>query len=316
MKKTFQGKIFTEVPSDWDCGGWLSAEVLRAAAGASNISFRCVVGQKYRCVEYDIKLNIFTFGKIKLDFPFTVIGPPFSIDKTGFEGDFKELAEDYSRRAGIFLALNLPRRPEGIAYAATLPSCVFDNVFSSFEEYMAALRGGYRRRNLIALKKGEALEIKKITNQDFSNDLLRLYLNVLNRSKYPLETLNVTFFQNFNGKIFVFYLKKTPVGFAALHNTDAELEFVFGGMDYEKRDEFDIYYNILLFILRYGIESGVKTINFGQTAESSKLRIGCRLSERYMAAFSGNALADWGLKNFGSALGYKAPLEKYRPFKN
>ena len=316
MKNKFEGKISHNIPENWNCGGWLGADILRAAAGASDAPFRCVTHPNYQSLEYDIKLNVFTYGQLKLNLPFTVIAPPLSIDQPGFEGDFTALARDYSRRPGVFLALNLPAPPDGFPAAPTLPSCVFDNVFPAFDDYMSALRAPYRRRNLAALKKGAALQITQIRNADFSNDLLQLYLNVKNRSKYPLETLTADFFRRFPGEIFAFRLGKTPAAFAALRQTATSLDFVLGGMNYALRDQLDLYYNILLFILRLGIETRAKTINFGQTAESSKLRIGCRILPKYMSAFSGNVLLNAGIKRFGGALGYSGGFTDYRCFRD
>jgi len=315
MKRKFEGSIFADVPADWRGNEWLGKEPLEKLKGVSDTPFRCVTHPEYHCTEYDIKMSLFTFGKLKFRIPMTVIGSPLSVDCMGYEGDFAALVRDYKRRKGLFLALNLSEEPNlPIARAQTLASCIFDNKFSSFDSYLTALRSGYRRRILAALEKGKTLTIRKIENKDFDDGLYDLYLQVLSRSKYPLETLNIEFFRRFEGDIFVFYEKETAVAFAALIQKGNRLNFIFGGMDYEKRDRFDSYYNLLLSILRYGIESGVQTINLGQTAEQTKLRLGCYLEHKYMAAFSGNRFIDWLLRRFGRMLGYKESQNNYRVF--
>ncbi len=62
------------------------------------------------------------------------------------------------------------------------------------------------------------------------------------------------------------------------------------GMDYAKRDEFDLYYNMLLQLVAIKLEHRVDFIKFGHTGEDAKCLIGCDLDERHMIAFSNNAL--------------------------
>ena len=315
MKSKFEGVICADIPGDWRGHGWLSKESLEKLKGASDTPFRCVTHPEYLCTEYDIKLNLFTFGRFKCRLPMTVVGFPASIDHVGYEGMFSALVRDYKRRKGLFLALNLLEEPGlPVAKAQTLATCVFSSAYSSFEAYVAALRSGYRRRILAALEKGKALAVCKIENSDFTEEMHGLYLQVLLHSKYPLETLNSDFFRRFEGDIFAFYEGETAVAFTALLRKGERLHFIFGGMDYEKRDRLDLYYNMLLFILRYGIACGAKAIDYGQTAEQTKLRLGCDLERRYMAAFCGNRCIDWLLRHFGGMLGYKEPLNDYRVF--
>ena len=102
-------------------------------------------------------------------------------------------------------------------------------------------------------------------------------MNVLGNSKYPLETLDKGFFQTIESDIHVFYKDEKPVAFISTKRVDNTLHFLLGGMDYTVLKELDLYYNMLLHIVRLGIEQKCKKINFGQTGEISKLRIGCTL---------------------------------------
>lgn len=321
MKKKFEGNIYPDIPDNWDLlteGGLLSAKNLALLQTASDTVFQCVVHRRYLCTEYNLKLNLFTFGKLRLALPFTVIAPPVSIDRCGFAGDLQALVDDYKRRKGLFLILNLEHEPKavnGIAGAQTLATCLFHNRFASFDEYLSALRSTYRRRLLQALQKGTPLAVKKIDNVDFSDEMHALYLNVLRRSKYPLETLGAEFFRQFDGELYAFLEQERPLAFVAIRFRNDIMEFVFGGMDYDQRDEFDLYYHMLLHMVRLGIEKGVRAINFGQTAEHSKMRVGCQLSERYMAAFSGNFLWNGLLALGKSFLGYTKPKCTYQCFK-
>jgi ubiquinone biosynthesis protein Coq4 len=159
------------------------------------------------------------------------------------------------------------------------------------------------------------LQIKKIEPKNFDERHYALYLNVLRRSKYPLETLGIDFFKNFDAEIYEFYLNdNNPIAFVQIKQIEDILYFVFGGMDYSSRDELDLYYNMLLYILQIGLERGVRLIDFGQTAESAKMRLGCKLSKKFMYARSSNGILNFGLKVFAGMLVYNDKFEYFNVF--
>jgi hypothetical protein len=96
---------------------------------------------------------------------------------------------------------------------------------------------------------------------------------------------------------------------------DGFMSFVLGGMNYNFRDVFDLYYNMLLHMLMIGIDNKVNAIDFGQTAEKTKCRLGCEIDERYMAAFSGNRFITKLLCRFAPLLEYNQEIIKNNVFK-
>ena len=323
MKKKFEGTIHNNIIDGIEINEWLNSESLHILAQSRDAHFSLVTHSCYICTEYKISLNLLTFGGAHLRVPVTVIAPPFSIDSAGYSGDLNKLIFDYKKRKGIYLLLNLSQPPilakqakqaKQAAIGETLPACLFYNRFSCFEQYLFNLRSGYRRRVKKALEKGAALRIEKIKNCDFTQALHSLYLQVLKNSKYPLETLGLNFFRYFDGDTYVFYDKNEPVAFVMLKQFDNKLSFVFGGMDYAKRDKFDLYYNMLLLILKQAIKNKIPLINLGQTAEHTKQSIGCVLSKRYMLAFASGWAINKFLVLFKSSLEYKSPAAVYRCF--
>lgn len=290
-------------------------EILRKS---TNCPFRIIKNQNYQLIEYDITLNLLTFCKLYLPVKITVIGFPVSICEKGYNGDLNIIIKDYKKRKGLFLFLNddILYSQESYRSGKTLPNCIFYNDFNSFEDYLSSLRSSYRRRLKLALNKGIELNIKKIENKKFSDEMYNLYLNVLQNSKYPLETLKKEFFQSFNSEIHVFYKEEKPIGFVQLKEINETLNFIFGGMDYKYRDQYDLYYNMLLFILKTGINHKNKIINFGQTAEQSKMKIGCKLKTKYMHIYSGNKIIDYILTKLIKYLEYKETNKKLKVFKN
>ena len=322
MKKSFEGKGVDPQSEAWakSTAGtrWLSGKMILLAQTPAH-RLQTYIHPAYAACEYKQKLNLFSFGGLRLPVSFTVIAPPVSVDQQGFCGDIHTLIEDCRRRRGLFLLLNVGAEAahlqSGVAVGKTLPSCVFANSFETFAEYLGALRSGYRRRIRIALAKGMPLTVKAIDNAAFDDALYQLYLQVHDRSAFPLERLTIEFFRQCGCRIDVFYLRDVPLAFVMYEISGQTLNFIFGGMEYANRDKYDLYYGMLLHLVKTGIESGVGQINFGQTAEVAKCRIGCHLEERMMIAFGGNPLTTLLLRLFAPLLQNKQEHVKGKVFK-
>lgn len=320
-RKCFEGELHQECPPQWEARVgdqyWLSREILECCKW-SDTPFFYVIHKDYMCCEYRRKINIFTFGKAKLEIPVTVIGLPVSVDKQGYSGNLEALIEDYKRRKGFFLVLNIEEGeqvPNGQKRVETLGTCIFRQHFQTFDQYMDTLRGGYRRRLNRAMKKGENLNLKRIENGIFPRELHVLYEQVLHRSEYPLEHLQKEFFQTIPGEIWAFYKNEKPVAFFCVTGVRDCFHFVFGGMDYKERNSYDLYYNILIAILRKGIEGGYQTIDFGQTAEDTKCRLGCERKSLYMTAFCSCSWINKGLQRVVPMLAYRGQVEAFRVYR-
>lgn len=291
-----------------------------------------ITTEKYIYCKYNQKINIFTFGKLKLNLPFIIIAPPISIDDVGFNGDINALIKDLKSNSkfAMYLFLNLQQHhiemlvDKKIGLSYTLSSCIFNNInpinsqqFTNFNEYKNSLRSHYRRRLNQALTKGKNLIIEKINNINFDNNLYNLYLQVLNHNKkYKLETLPLKFFQNSECEIYTFKKDAKTLAFIMINNTQKSTYFIFGGLDYKFRDEYDLYYNMLIFALNKGFENKSDTINLGQTAENTKCRLGCDQSLRYIISFSSNPILNYIICKSQSKLGNKILDKKFNVFKN
>jgi len=319
----FEGVIHDAIPAEWDKielvkeNPLLDREFLDIVRRGSNIPFRLVTHPAYCCAEYTMRLNVLSFSRFFLPIKVTIICVPVSIGSKGYVGDIKALIQDYKRRKGIYIILNddkkLPKNKNRTT--RTLPTCVFYNTYENFEEYLNTLRSSYRRRIITAMQKGSCLTIKQINNSEFTEEMYQLYLNVVTASKYPLEILSIDFFRLFKGQLFCFYDKDTPVAFVLLKNSKDTLYFVFGGMDYNKRAQYDLYYNMLILVIQQGLAGEFSKIDFGQTAESSKLRVGCKCQDRYMHVMTGNKLLDALISRFINIFGYQLKDEGLRAFK-
>ncbi|HPT75727.1 MAG TPA: GNAT family N-acetyltransferase, partial [Defluviitaleaceae bacterium] len=265
-------------------------------------------------VLYKNKMNIFTFGKLKFNMKLKVIGYPCSLSNAGYVTNNEKMMLDYIKSLkGAKLVLNVsnPTGSEGITVGQTLPTCVFYNRFHSVTEYLTALRSSYRRRINKAIKNCEDLEIKI---NDETIDVYDLYLNTYNKSDYKLEKLESNFFKVFDGTKIVFLKDKKAIGFVLLKKVEDKLIFMFCGMDY-RYNTADLYYYMLYKIIEYAIDRQCKIIDFGQTSEETKMKLGALLEKRYFYAHHSNPIINF-LVNIGKDfLEYKYDFPQYRVFK-
>lgn len=320
MKQPFEGEVFSDMPDtwphNWEQDEFFSPEGFALLRSANKNPFSLVVHDDYICYEYPLKLNIFSFRKHNLAVPVTIIGLPVSVDKPGFRGDFNSLVADYKRRKGIFVLLNLEDEPTKklLPSGQTLGTCMFTRRFEYLSDYLRSLRSSYRRRLKKALKKGDGLKWRRVWGEHFTKEMYVLYLAVLEHSPYPLETLTIDFFRKSPGEIYCLFEGEKPLAFVQVLMTGTTLNFVFGGMDYQKRDEYDLYYNMLLKIIQLGIEKNAVQIDFGQTAEASKMRVGCKVKPLFFAVVTNSKLANFALKLLVPLFSYRPKYENCCPF--
>ena len=192
----------------------------------------------------------------------------------------------------------------------TLSTFIFYNKFKNFDEYMDRMRHTYRRRVNKALMHRRMLIIRELNYNDFTAEHYSLYKSVMTRTDNPLEILDIEFFRRYDSRMYEFLDKETNrvLGFIQLKEIEDTLFFMFCGFKKEDNECYDLYYNMLLKIIEVGIEKGVKIINFGQTSEETKLKIGCKMEPRYLGIYHSNKLLN-------GILQLLLPLFSYKPYK-
>lgn len=272
-------------------------------------------------VTYRLKLDIFTYSFISLKLPVTISGIPCSVSRCGYVAGKKtgmQLFEYLRNLKGAKLVLNSEDdfKVNSFAKGLTLPSCRMEIRWNSFEEYLSEMRSHYRYRINKAIYKFSG--ISQVTLHDkslFDNRLYGLYTEVYEKSEYKLEKLSKDFFREFPSKIIAFYLGADPVAFVQLAENSEELVFLFGGMDYSFNSKHDIYTNMLLAIVKYGIDGGFKTIEMGQTAEDTKMKLGGRPYTKYMYVNHSNVLINTLVNKAIGFLSYKQKDLTFNVFK-
>ncbi|MFZ1376061.1 MAG: GNAT family N-acetyltransferase [Geothrix sp.] len=267
--------------------------------------------------------NLFMFTPIRAALRVTFIYVPLSVTRPGYAGHEQMLPEvaAYLRAIkGYKVFLNTRRgfRLEGFAQTTTFPRCMLRLRWNRFEDYLESMRSGYRRRYRIALRKSQPLTYRMLAdNREFNDELYRLYEQVYDNSPYRIEKLSKSFFQGPHCKIFVYELAARPVGFVQLIENGSELIFEFVGFDHALNGQYDIYISLLLRIVEHGIANGFKIINFGQTADEAKLKLGSRYRPLFALLHHSNVVTNFLTRLFINAIGYK-PLDqdKFHIFKD
>ena len=274
------------------------------------------VGNNCILVSYFLKLNLFNFlGERSFKIDAQIIGLPISISGKGYWGEAASVEALIKQRHGLKIVLNGNSDFENPG--KTLSTFVFENRFFTFNDYLDSLRSSYRRRLKKALSKREDILIYKFDRKDFSETHYNLYRSIMNRTKNPLEVLPIEFFNNYEAELYEFISKETDeiIGFIQLKEIEGRLCFLFGGFRQEDNERYDLYYNMLLKIVETGIEKKVREIEFGQTAEESKLKIGCREELKYLYVYHSNPVLNWILQALLPLFSYKPYQIKHHVFK-
>ncbi len=264
------------------------------------------------------KYNVAMFTPLHFSINVTLIYLPMCVTRGGFYfGTLKkEALQAIQEIKGYKMLLNAENPDaEGFAVGLTCPKCILYLRWDSFDGYLAALRSDYRNRAKKILRRSEDLQMRFIPPQEFTDEMYQMYLNVLNRSKIKIETLSKAYFQGEQFLLFVLEKEGVPVGFTQLLPNGEELIFEFVGVNYEYNKEYAVYHRMLFEIIRFGIDNGYKSIDFGQTADDIKLKLGSEYKYLYAYFHHSCKFINFFCKKMGKFLEYKPLMTKFNTFK-
>lgn len=269
-------------------------------------------------VSYKLALNLLTYIGLTWKYTTTIIGLPFSVGFPGFTIPLrKNLPELIPPTKGFTIVLNAPDL-ELIDFGkgATLPSCILDVKWDTFSDYLESLRSHHRYRIKNNLKRWDQVETTLLShNDDFDHQLYNLYLEVYKRSDFKLEKLSMEYFRTFPADIFTFRDGDEYLGFMQLFQEDDRLIFLFAGINYPLLKQYDVYQNLLLEIVKLAIDRKCKIIDFGQTGEALKMKLGCELRQNFIYARHSNVVLNAVLKKLLPLFSYRIPKMKFRVFR-
>lgn len=278
----------------------------------------------YSCfMMFERKFNLFIFTNkfdIKVNMKFIYLPLSVTAPSIVFDEDKSEVETVLNKMKGIKIIINTDEndRISNFHQGHYLPICILENKWNTFDDYMNNLRSNYRRRYNQALKKGKKLEVKVLkNNQEFTQEMYQLYEQVYNHSTYSLEKLNLEFFKNDISKIITFTANNKVSAILQLieDRKNDTLIFEFGGYDYSVAHEYDLYHNMLIYIVKYAISNNFKYINLGQTAYDAKLKLGAKMNYNYFLLSHSNKLVNSLIKTHIHFLEYKVKNYSFNVFK-
>jgi predicted N-acyltransferase len=183
-----------------------------------------------------------------------------------------------------------PLEDLGYTRVPSLPSCYLPLPYHSFDEYVAAMRAGYRRQ-LRATERARERAGLKLRTEDFAQHVTRifpLYEQVIDRAEFQLERLNQAFFHGLAAELpeARVTLAEDASGHlvcaAVLLRGPRHVTFLLSGIDYSRHREALAYENLVIGVIRQAIEWGAEGIELGQTSWELKQRLGATLTSRYL----------------------------------
>ncbi len=189
------------------------------------------------------------------------------------------------------LPLMEPLSEHGWFRAPSMPSCTLDIPWRAFEEYVGAMRAGYRRQIQASLRARDRLGLTVRLVRDWEPQAARifpLYEQVLDHAPFQLERLNLAFFQllatDLGDRTSALLVERDGALLAAavlLHAQDT-LTFLLAGIDYAHHRESRAYLTLLAEIVAEAIRRGVTRLDMGQTTYDLKGRLGAETSPRWL----------------------------------
>lgn len=172
------------------------------------------------------------------------------------------------------------------------PSMIFDinKEWSTFEDYLSAMRTKYRTRVKRAIKKLGCIEVRELSLFDISNYKSRmndLYLYVANQASFNLFHLHVDYFYELKNhlgdalKVVGYFDRTTMVGFYTIIINNANVDAHFLGYDKSINGPNQLYLNMLYDMIHRGIEQGSEKIFMSRTALEIKSSTGAEAHDMY-----------------------------------
>lgn len=160
-----------------------------------------------------------------------------------------------------------------------------DPEWKGLDDHFSALTSKARTRFNTILDRSKALVIKDLTTEEIMDHLpamQRLFDEVLERSPFIFGRLNVEVYPLWKmqmGQAMMFhgfFLNGEMVGFNSAFVLGDTLDAQYVGIHYELNKQHMIYQRMLLDLLEFALQNGLRTINFGRTAEQAKSSIGAK----------------------------------------
>ena len=179
----------------------------------------------------------------------------------------------------------------GYFRAPSMPSCTLDIAWRTFEEYVDAMRAGYRRQILASLRARDrlGLTVRLVSAWEAQAErIFPLYEQVMDRAPFQLERLNLAFFQHLatglgdQTRVILVERDGALLAAAVLLYAPGALTFLLAGIDYAHHRQSQAYLTLVAEIVAEAIRCRATRLELGQTTYDLKQRLGAAMSPRWL----------------------------------
>lgn len=194
----------------------------------------------------------------------------------------------------------------------------------TFDNYLNAFSTKYRTRAKSAKKKIVGIEKFEMNLHDIKihqKQMNILYQNVAENAPFNTFFLSENHFESMkeslkeNFKVFGYYLNENLIGFYTLILNHRDIDTYFLGYDRELQKEKQIYLNMLLDMVEFGINEKFNRIIFGRTALEIKSTIGAEPVEIFGLIKHNNLLINRFIQNIFKSVNPTVEWIQRKPFK-
>ncbi len=191
----------------------------------------------------------------------------------------KEMSDDEADQLDVLQQFNFIK-------AASLPTNAVRCDAPRFEAWLQTLRSHYRYKLRRSLKKFDqaGLSCEHISGAEivdvYTRDVHQMYLDVIATHEVNFEVLPYEFFPEFAmrlaDRVRMTLLRdgEEVVAFAWSLLSDDCYQNLLVGFDYNRNEQFDLYFNLMIRDLAFGYDQGVSQVLLGQTSDVFKSRLG------------------------------------------
>jgi len=161
---------------------------------------------------------------------------------------------------------------------------VLPKEWSSLNDYEAELKHKYAQRFRKARKVWQQLQVRELGAEEvetYSKSIFELYLQVAQNQSLSLGLLNASYLPVLKRQasdalcVWGIFEKNRMIAFASAWQSVSRLDMFYIGLNYEMKESYQLYFNILFFALEQAIQMGKSELVLGRTALEAKARLGC-----------------------------------------
>jgi len=160
--------------------------------------------------------------------------------------------------------------------------------WTSYQDYLSAVKSKYRVKFKKVKKKGEALDFRQLDIEDaqkYNEQMYSLYKSTSEKALFSLFLLDPQYFARLKktlGDHMILYgvfLNDKVVGFFTFVENGLMADAHFLGYDVKLNSKYQIYFNMLLKLIEAGIEKKSSHLNLSRTALEIKSSVGAEPHE-------------------------------------